>query len=144
MKFEKSVLIQRSVEDVFDFMWDFNNWSKWHGGMLEAEQSSEGPVGVGTTYRGVKEFLYRRVEWTSEVTAYEPNRKFCQRLESGPMSIEEIISFEPAEGGTKLTIGGEGETGGLFKLAEGMMQRRMEKEMETNLAGLKDLLEAQG
>jgi hypothetical protein len=60
------------------------------------------------------------------------------------MSIEEIISFEPAEGGTKLTIGGEGETGGLFKLAEGMMQRRMEKEMETNLAGLKDLLEAQG
>jgi uncharacterized membrane protein len=140
-KIEASIVIDRPVEEVFAYMMDVKNWLHWHSGMLEAEQSSEGPPGVGTTYRGVIESLGRRMEWTSEVTAYEQYRRMEQRIDSGPMSVEEIITFEPVEGGTKLALAGEGETGGIFKLAEPLVSRRMQKEMEANLANLKNILE---
>ena len=143
-KVEKSVVINRPVEEVFAFLSDVKNWLKWQSGMLEAEPSSEGPVGVGSTSRGVNQFLGRRLEWTSEITAYELNKKVEQRIKSGPMLIEQTVTFEPVEGGTKLTLGGEGESGGLFKLAEPLVNRQMEKEMGENLSRLKDVLEAQG
>jgi uncharacterized membrane protein len=142
-KVEVSVVINRPVEEVFTFMRDIKNWLKWQSGMLEAEQSSEGPVGVGTTYQGVNEFLGRRMEWTSEIIAFEQDKLVEQRIKSGPMLLEQFVKFEPVEGGTKLTLGGEGETGGLFKLAEPMVNRRMQKEMEGNISNLKDILEAQ-
>ena len=142
MKFESSVMIDRPVEEVFAYIKDIKNWLQWHTGMLEAEQSSEGPVGVGTTYRGVSQSMGQRMEWTSEVTAYEPDKKMAQRLHSGPMLFDQIFAVEPVEGGTKFTLGGEGETGGFFKLAEPILKRRMQKEMEGNLSNLKGILEA--
>jgi uncharacterized membrane protein len=143
MKFEASVVIDRPVEEVFAYMMDIKNWLQWHAGMLEAEQSSEGPAGVGTTYRGVSQSLGQRMEWTSELTVYEPNKKVMQRLQSGPMLFDQSFAFEQVEGGTKVTLGGEGETGGFFKLAEPILKRRMQKEMEGNLSNLKGILEAQ-
>jgi uncharacterized membrane protein len=141
-KVEASVVINRPVEEVFAFMSDVKNWLKWQSGMLEAEQSSEGPVGVGSTSRGVNQFLGRRMEWTSEITAYELNKKMEQKIKAGPMLIEQSVKLEPVEGGTKLTLGGEGESGGFFKLAEPLVNRQMEKEMEGNISRLKDILEA--
>jgi len=142
-RFEASVVINRPVEEVFAYMTDVGNWPLWHSGMLEAEQTSEGPVGVGTTCRGVNQFLGRRMEWASEITEYEPNRKMKQKLISGPMSIEQSLTFEPVEGGTGLTLAGEGEFGGLFRLAEPIVIRTGQRQMEGSLATLKDILEAQ-
>jgi len=142
MKFEASVVIDRPVEEVFAYMKEIKNWLQWNAGMLEAEQSSEGSIGVGTTYRGVSQSMGQRMEWTSEVTAYEPDKKVVQRLHSGPMLFDQIFAFEPVEGGIKLTLGGEGETGGFFKLAEPILKRRMQKEMDGNLSTFKGILAA--
>ena len=142
-RMEASVVINRPVDEVFAYMADVRNWPQWNSGMLEGEQTSAGPVGVGTTFRGVNQFLGRRMEWTSEVTEYEPNRKMGQKITSGPMLIEQSLTFEPVEGGTRFTLVGEGETGGFFKLAEPIVNRTMQRQMEGNLANLKDILEAQ-
>lgn len=138
---EASIVINRPVEEVFSYLMDVNNWPEWTG-FPELEQTSEGPVGVGTTFRGVSEFLGRSGEWTSEVTAYEPNRKFQQKIIWGSMSIEQSSIFEPVEGGTKYTQIGEGETGGIFKMATPVVNRMMKKQLESNLAKLKEVLEA--
>ena len=140
---EASVVISRPVEEVFAYLNDVRNWPQWNSTILEAEQTSEGPVAVGATARGVSQFLGQRIEWTGEVTEYEPNRKLKEKIISGPMRMEQTLAFEPVEGGTRLTIAGEGEFGGLFKLAQPVMNRRMKKESEANLANLKDILEAE-
>lgn len=142
-RFETSVVINRPVDEVFAYMMDIRNWPQWHAGMLEAEQTSESPVGVGTTFRGVNQSLGRRMEWTSEITAYEPNKKVEQKLISGPMTFEQYITFEPLEVGTKLTLVGEGEMGGFFKLAEPIVNRMMQRQLDGSFANLKDILEAQ-
>jgi hypothetical protein len=59
------------------------------------------------------------------------------------MSIEQSLTFEPVEGGTSFTMIGEGETGGFFKLAEPILNRMWQRQLEGMLANLKDILEAQ-
>jgi len=142
-RMEASVVINRPVEEVFAHMTKVENWPQWHSGMLEAEQTSEAPMGVGTTIRGVNQFLGRRMEWTSEITEYEPNRKWGQKLISGPMSMEQSVTFEPVKGGTSLTVVGEGEFGGFFKVAEPLVIRTAGSQLKGNLAKLKEILEAQ-
>ena len=139
---EASVLIDRPVDEVFAYVIDVRNWPQWTG-FPEVKQTSEGPVGVGTTFWGVSEFMGRRAEWTSEVTGYEPNRTVEQKVAWGGMSIEQSMTFEPVEGGTKYTQVGEAEIGGFFKVAEPIAKRTMRKQMEANLAKLKDILEGQ-
>ena len=141
-RIEASVVINRPIDEVFAYVNDVRNWPQWNSNFLEGEQTSEGPVGVGTTSRGVSHFLGQRIEWTSEVTEYEPNRKLKQKIISGPMLMEQSLTFEPVEGATRFTIAGEGEFGGLFKLAQPVVDRRMKKQSDGNLAKLKDILEA--
>lgn len=141
-RFEASVVINRPIEEVFAYVIDIKNMPQW-AGFPEVEQTSEGPVGVGTTARGVSQFLGQRMEWTMEITEYEPNRKIKEKITSGPMSMEASVTFEPVEGGTRYTQVGEGEVAGLFRMAAPVVNRMMQKQLEGNLANLKDILETQ-
>ncbi len=140
---EASVLISRPVEEVFEFATDPKNDLLWQSGAAQAEQTSEGPIGVGTTYRDVTQFLGRRIEGTSEVTHYEPNRRMDYKIAAGPMKLEQSTTFESVGDGTRLTVVLEGETGGFFKLAEPLVIRMSQRAIEVSLANLKDLLEAE-
>ena len=53
------------------------------------------------------------------------------------------LSFETDEGGTRLSIAGEAQLGGFFRIAEPIVVRMARRQMETDMANLKDLLEAQ-
>jgi uncharacterized membrane protein len=143
-KVEASVVIGKPVEEVFAYVMDVGNWPKWNAYLPSVEQTSEGPVGVGTTFRGSSQFLGRSMEWTSEVTGYEENSKMAQVITSGPMSMQQTMLFEAVEGGTKFTMAGEGEFGGFFKLAEGMVNRRWRSQADESLGNLKKMLEAAG
>ncbi len=143
IKMEHSVVINRSVEEVFAFVIDVEKWPQWRAEVVEVERSSEGPIGVGTTFSGVGRFLGRRLENINEVTQYEPNRKFGFKTTSGPVSMQFTDTFESVEGGTKVSLAMEGETGSFFKLAEPIMSRMVRRQFKTNYANLKDLLEAQ-
>jgi uncharacterized membrane protein len=140
-KFEASVLINRPIDEVSAYVMDIRNWPKWNSSLPEAEQTSEGPLSVGTTFRGVSQFLGRRMEWTSVVTEYEPNRKIGQKIAAGPMSMEQTLILEPVGAATRFTLESEGEFGGLFKLAEAIVNRQARAQMESNLAELKKTLE---
>lgn len=139
---EASVVINRSLDEVFAYVDDIGNASQWQSYVLESEQTSEGPKGVGTTERGVMQFLGRRIEWTSEITEHELNRKIREKVTAGPMLVEHSITLEPVEDGTRLTLVAEGETGGFFRLAEPIVVRMFQRDVEANLANLKDILEA--
>ena len=143
VKVEVSAVINRPVEEIFDYMSNPENSPKWQSGVLESEQTSKGPSGVGATIREVRKFMGRRIDQTFEITEYEPNRMIKQKTISGPMKLDAIYAFESVEGGTRVTMGGEGDSGGFFKLADPLINRMAGRQMEADLANLKDMLEAQ-
>jgi carbon monoxide dehydrogenase subunit G len=142
-RYEASVVINRPVEEVFEFVTNPKNDLLWQSGVLESEQTSEGPMGVGTTLRSVSQSMGRRMEGTWEVIEYKANKKITTKAASGPISAETSLAFEPVEGGTRISLVGEGETGGFFRLAEPIVVRIFQRDLEASLATLKDILEAE-
>jgi uncharacterized membrane protein len=142
-KLESSVVINRPLEEVFAFATDIEKLPQWMAELVEAKQTSEGPLGVGTTVSAVAKPLGRRAESTQVVVEYQPNRKFAFKSTSGPVASEDETTFESVAGGTKLTRVTEAEMVGFFKLAEPLVVRMMQRQFDTNYATLKDLLEAQ-
>jgi len=143
IKIETSIVINCSIEEVFAFVTDVEKMPQWSAELLEVKKTSEGPVGVGTTFSAVAKFLGRRMENDHEVSEYEPNSKFAFMPTSGPVQMEAKYTFESVAGGTKVSVVAEAETGGFFKLAEPILARMGKRQYETNFANLKDLLEIQ-
>ena len=81
---------------------------------------------------------------TFEITEYEINKRNCIRTVSGPIPATGCRIVEPVEGGTRFTQITKGEVGGFFKLAEPLVVRAARRQYETDLATLKDILEARG
>ena len=141
IKFEKSYYIDRPKQEVFDFVTDPANDTKWRDSASSAEWVSESPVGVGSTQRSVDKFLGRKLESTTEITAWDPPNKYGQKSLSGPVPMEFTITFESEGSGTQLTINGQVEFGGFFKMAEGLVGKQLEKQLDTDFNGLKRVLE---
>jgi hypothetical protein len=108
--------------------------------MVDVQKTSEGPVGVGTTYRIVNHVLGRRIEGEAEVTEYELNRKYAASNKSGPR-IETQRMFEAVDGGTRVTFAVDADLAGIFQLAELEIASMARRRLENDVADLKDLLE---
>ncbi len=141
LKIESSIVINRPVDEVFAVLSNIENNPKWSSGFLEAKKTSQGPIGVGTTWRAVQKALGQRIETEAEVTEYEPNRKCTQRGKS-PFPVKVQMTFESVEGGTRVNLRLEGEPGGFFKLAQPLVANMAKRNIEGDLANLKDLMEA--
>ncbi len=76
-----------------------------------------------------------------QVTAYEMNKKFAGKVVAGPVPFEISQTFEPVGNGTKVSIVIEGEPGGFFKLAEGMVKKQLETQIAADFERVKKLLE---
>ena len=143
-KVEGTVVINRPIEEVFKFLTTPGSSAQWQGMVLESKKTSEGPVGVGTTGQSASQFLGRRMESTWEVTEHELNRKTAYKSTSGPIPYENSATLESVDEGTKVTLVGEYEVGGFFKLAEPIVARMGQRQADADFAMLKDLVEAQG
>ena len=142
LKVESTTVISRPVEEVFALLSNLENYPKWSSAFLEVQKTSEGPIGVGTTWRAVQKAFGQRLESEVEVTEYEPNRKIAQESTSGPIPSEVLLTFEPVEGGTRVSVALEAEVGGFFKLAEPLVKTMVKRNIETDFANLKDLMES--
>ena len=76
------------------------------------------------------------------MTSYDPPHQSSVKAISGPVPFENTHKFESNGNGTKLSIIGQAEIGGFFKMAEGLASKQIEKQMDADLAALKKLLEA--
>lgn len=139
---ERSIFINRPPEDVFDFMSDPTNDVKWRDSAVSAEWTSEAPHGVGSTLRSVDKILGREMESAAEIIAWDRPNLWGQKSVGGPMPFEMTVKFEAKGQGTQLTLSGSAEPGGFFKLAEGLVRKQLLNQFDTDLNGLKRVMEA--
>jgi uncharacterized membrane protein len=143
-RIEDSVEIKRPVDKVFDYTTEAKSWSKWQSIIMEAEQTSQGPMYVDTTFKGISRMMGLSMKWTAKVTEYEPNRKWAKNITCGSMIIEEHVTYDPIEEGRiKFTIVYNMKVGGFLKLFSPMVVNSMRKETKKSLSNLKSILEAQ-
>ena len=139
---EQSIVINQSLEKVFAYVTDPRNNPKWQPGIVASRVIPDGPTRLGTQSTDVRNVLGRKLELTSEVTEFQPNKMIRLKSISGPIPFKATITFERVDGGTKVNFQAEAQPTGFFKMAEGMFSSTWRKEFEASFNKLKELLEA--
>ncbi|MGA8852084.1 MAG: SRPBCC family protein [Aeromicrobium sp.] len=78
MHVERTFIVNRPIDEVFDYLSDFENTQEWDPGTLETTRT-EGDGGLGTTYRNRSSFMGREVELTYRTIGFDrPTFFSCQ------------------------------------------------------------------
>ncbi len=143
---EGDLVIERPVEDVFDFVADERNEPRYNPRMLRAEKLSAGPIGAGTRFRAEMKMKGRRrlVEMTTEFTGYERPHRLASATHFTSMEIHGSLTFEPVPEGTRMRWQWNLEPRGLLKLVGPLIVRMGRRQEQAVWSGLKRLLEKPG
>ena len=143
MRVEESIEINRSLQEVFDYVSDVGNYPKWMAHALEVRKDTEGPPQQNDRFIVAIKSVGRRFETPYERTSYEANRRYTDRAVGGPIPNQRWeCTFQEVPGGTRLMRAVDAEPGGLLKLLEPLQKRALKRQLRKDLQTLKDLLEA--
>jgi uncharacterized protein YndB with AHSA1/START domain len=141
IKVEKSVVINKPVEEVFGFVTAEGTYTRWQAGVEQVIE--EGPRNiVGSQFTEVRRFMGQEMRTTLELTEFVPNARWAAKVVKGPVPYEVVMTYKAVNGGTKVTTSVDGEPKGFFKLAEGMVASQLEKSIAEDEQRLKEILEA--
>ncbi|HEX2993363.1 MAG TPA: SRPBCC family protein [Anaerolineales bacterium] len=137
-----STMIYRPIGQVFEFVSTPENDFQWQYGILESARLSGGTSHLGTLFRSIGHLMGRRVESTFEVTEYAPNKNYGFKSLSGPLNSQTSYAFEIMSGSTKVTVSTQANPINFFQMGEGILEKKMKKQLKEDLAMLKGILEA--
>ena len=138
---EHTVTIDRSAEDVFDFLADGTNNPRWRPGVLEIH-AADAIAGVGASYRQVLRGPGgRQVAGDYRVTTYDRPRSLGFEVTAGPARPVGTFLIAPTgSGSTSVTFRLSATPTGIMRLASRMIGKQMRAETR-NLDNLKAQLE---
>jgi len=142
VKGETIITINAPVEEVFSYFNEPTHLPEIWPSMVEVKDVQRLPNG-GTSFRWVYKMAGMRFEGTTEDTEYVPNQRVVSKSTGG---IESLFTwtFQPQDGGTKVTVEVEYTVPIplLGKVAEALIVKQNERELELVLANLKAKMEA--
>ena len=137
---EREIIIERPVEEVFDFVDDEGNEPRYNPRMVHAEQISSGPIGVGTKFQTELRTMGWTMPMTVKFTGFERPRRLESNTTSPMMETEGALRFDPVPGGTRMRWWWDVRPRGVLRLMSplvGVLGRRQEQAI---WGGLKRLL----
>ena len=142
-RIERSVIILRSVPDVFSYMDDIEREQEWQPNLRSASQEPQGPVGVGTLKRYTSTFLKKDVHNVYRVTAYEMYvRTTYESIPESDTHAKAEILWEQVPEGTRVTWTIDATPGRALKLMpKKALEMKSTRELERMLENLKARLE---
>jgi carbon monoxide dehydrogenase subunit G len=144
IKVEGNIEINRPIEQVWKFLTSVENASKWDTGIVEARQTSDGPVGLGTIIEAVRESRSKRRTMKVEVTEYDLNKRVAWTIgDAGYATGRSIYNFESSDRGTRLSKTSEIELKSFCILLTPILRRRFTNdEIVLDLNNIKRYVEA--
>lgn len=139
VKFDITTDVNRPVDEVYNYVTDLRNAPQWQSWLQSVEQ--QGPTRIGIKAHQSGQWMGRKLEFDSEVTEYEPGRKFSFTA-SSPFPYTLSTSFSGHDGGTRMVSHLVGEPGGFFKLAEPLVKQMAGQMWRADYRRLRTLLEA--
>ncbi|MDJ0753387.1 MAG: SRPBCC family protein [Ardenticatenaceae bacterium] len=140
-----SIEILGDPEEIFLFISNPANNSRWQQGMISAEVTSPGPLGVGSTYKQIAKFLGRQIDSNFEIIAFEPGRmiKGTSVKSTFPITFTRIVEPAAREGYARVSAVVEGDASGVYRLFTPILDRLVKRSVEGDYARLKVLLEGE-
>lgn len=139
-RYHATLETQQIPEEVFAYLSDFSTAEVWDPGVLEAERLTTGPIGQGSEFRLVAEFLGRRTPLTYRIVEYDPPRSVTFLGENGTVTSRDEIVFEPHGDGTRVTYDADLQLKGALKIIDPLLQVAFNRTGARALEGLRRVL----
>ena len=139
---QRSAEIPLPADEVFAFLSNLENLPRWQSGVLRAELTSSGPLGVGSRAVVERRMFGQQIVADLVVTGYEPPRRIVLETEASGVSVQASVEIEPLEPKlSRVTFGMAMETSGFFmKAVEPMVAQAAEADIEASLTRLREVL----
>lgn len=140
---ESTIHINRSPQDTFAFISDYERDPSWRSEVVEMIYQSPGPNGVGRLALEKSRVFGRRLETLTEVTEYEPDTKVVSRSISSPTPVISYRFVAPDGAGTRFTYRLEVDISKewFFRLLRPVLMPLYRRTIESYLKRLKQILE---
>jgi uncharacterized protein YndB with AHSA1/START domain len=128
-RFDATTVIDRPIEQVFDFLADGENDPKFSPRVLEMAKTTDGPPGVGTVYASTVKDAGVKTKREFKITEFErPTRIRWTEVSKNLVTVPEGgYDLAPERGGTRVTLYNVFEGHGAGKLIAPLALRSARK-----------------
>ena len=148
MNIERTILIERSPADLWPWLIETERVQRWNPSIISDEPTTPGPAGVGTRTRMKLREGSRVTEYTTELTAYEPDRRVALEMRGGNLGARPMVvryALSPLSGGTELRYQARWRPREVvLRLMSPLIGIVARKQCRRSLARLKELAEGDG
>jgi hypothetical protein len=147
VRIRAAIVIDRPVEDVFDFVAvrHRENHSLWDVAVSRIEPVTTGPMGLGARFTIVRRNVVAEEDRTFTITRWEPPRLMEMRTEKSDFALVLRGEFEALGAGvTRHSIVGEATVAGLRSLLIPVLKLKFTRDIQANLRCIKSLIEGEG
>lgn len=143
-QFSATVTIDRPIEEVFAFLADGQNDTKFSPRVIEIEKKTDGPSGVGTVYASTVKDAGVTTKREFELTEFQPPTRirWTERSKNPVVVPEGGYDLAPAGAGAQVTIFNELEGRGFGKLITPLALRAARKDADAFGQRIKAAVEA--
>ena len=139
----KKIVINSSVQKVFQFVTNPENWTRYVSGLTNVRDIASGEIKPGSTFRWTYRMLGINSNGTGEVLENVRNKRFALKME-GRFPIVEKYHFASLDKGTELSVEIEYEIPGkIMKTVArtGIIEKVNKREADNVLGKIKLLCE---
>lgn len=142
VKVERSVVVNTPVEKVFDFMADPRANLEVMPSMIDVRDVEDPPGHVGGHFHWTYKLAGLKFDGESKVLEWEKNRRVVTESKTG-IRTRWCFTYEPVSTGVRMTVAVEYDVPVpvLGRLAEAVVRRQNEKELELILSNVKARVE---
>ena len=146
MKARASLLIDKPITKVWDFVADIRNMDKWVNGVSDPVPTSEGKWGVGSTFRSNYTYAGKTHTVTYVITEFDPPNRVSMQSTSGPFPFEGCTELQGDNHETRVTNAIDAKPTNVFlsvwfALLGVVLKMMMRSQLQKELLKLKEMLE---
>jgi hypothetical protein len=133
---EGEIMIDRTVEDVFDLLADQRNEPRFNPKMTFVEKLSDDEIGLGTQFRAEVLSGGKPLSMVIEFTTFERPHRLGSRTSMSGMEIVGLLTFERVGDATRMRWAWDMQPTGAMRLIKPLINvigRRQEREIWTSL-----------
>ncbi len=139
---EDSVVVHAPVEEVFDFVADFRNTTRWHKNMKKVGFKTDEPPGLGSEYDWIETFMGKKMDIGGRIVAWDRPNGFQWQPTTGPYEMSGGWKFTADAGRTLVTRYSDTQLSGMMKFAAALMTPIARRQVRSELETLKAVIES--
>lgn len=140
-RIDGEMVIAAPVEQVFDMVADERNEPLYNPRIVQAQKTSQGPVGRGTRFTAQPKGMGARGAMTIEVVEYDRPRRLVTSIRSSYMDADGTLTFAPVEGGTRMRWSWDMRLQSALRVLSPLLRAIGPRWEYRNWAGLKQFME---